>query len=134
MNGWIIFALYAAAWLASGTVLSRRFLIGRERELIESYNTAERRRLYSPQEIRRETRLDRSDRGFAVFGGFGLSLFVPVLPVLVLAAFDLLTSRTRIFHTPREVAIEQAERDAAELAALRRLAAEYDLKLPETPR
>jgi hypothetical protein len=134
MNGWIIFALYVVAWLISGTLLTRRILIGIERDKIERFDHPYRRRLYSAAEIRRETTLDRDDRGMAVFGGYGLCLLVPVLPVLVVGAYDLLTTRTRIFHTPHEVAAERAERDAAELAEYRRLAAEFNLPTPERSR
>ena len=134
MNGWIIFAGSVVAWLVSGTLLTRRILIGMERNNAELFGDPTSRRLYSPAEIRRKTQLDRGDRGMAVLGGYGFSLVLPLVPVLLVGAYDLLTSRTRIFHTPREVAAERADRDAAELAEYRRLAAEFDLPTPKLPR
>jgi hypothetical protein len=133
MNGWIIFALYVIVWLISGAWLSRRILIGMERAKLAEYDTPSRRRLYSPDQIRRETRIDPDDRAMAVVGGVGLSLLMPGLAALVVAVYDLVVTRTRIFHTPNEVARNRADRDAAELAEYRRLAAEFDLPTPKLP-
>lgn len=119
MTGWMVFAGYLVAWLGSGWWLTRRTLIGIERGKAGFVYTS--------------NKLDGEDRGMAAMAGFGLSLFLPVIAVLAVLLWDVLTSRTNLFRTPNEIAEEHAERQAAELAAYRRQAQEFGLPIPEVP-
>lgn len=122
MDVWIFITLYVVAWLLSGLWLTRRILIAMERGAAELWGSGSR-----------ASRITSGDRGMAAAGGFGLCLLVPVLPVLLIALYDLAVTRTDVFYTPAEVAADRAERDAAELAEYRRLAREFDLPTPKLP-
>ncbi|MET0916695.1 MAG: hypothetical protein ABWY81_10915 [Jiangellaceae bacterium] len=112
MSSWLIFIGYVAVWLTYGWRLSVHLLDDDIRRACPfPYTVEEARSEYLALDL---------------FGGFGLALFWPL--VMPVRGVYRIISMGGLFRTPVEVELAQRE----ELEALRSLAREHGLPMPET--
>jgi hypothetical protein len=110
IRAWLVLAAYVVVWLLYGWRLTIRLLDAEVRD----------RSIYSSAEEAAKNWL-----GISLFGGFALALFWPVVAP-VRGAYRVASSGG-LFRTPTER--EEAAR--RELEALRKLAREHNLPMPE---